>query len=65
MNEATAGPYEYYFQRLRERLVVGAREYGNKSFEKTNNELLKEIQEEILDVAGWSYILWEKIERLR
>ena len=58
-------PYEKYFKELRNRLVVGAQCYGDKSFTKTNQRLIQEIQEEILDIAGWSYILWEKLERLK
>lgn len=54
-----------YFDALRERLRVGAECYGEKSFDKTDGRLLQEIQEEILDIAGWSYILWAKINRLK
>ena len=62
LNEQEA---DVYFEKLRDRLRVGAECYGDKSFEKTNERLLQEIQEEILDIAGWSYILWTKIERLK
>lgn len=54
-----------YFYELKKRLKVGAECYGDKSFDKTEGRLLQEIQEEILDIAGWSYILWAKIERLK
>ncbi len=54
-----------YFAELDERLRVGAACYGDKSFDKTEGRLLQEIQEEILDIAGWSYILWVKLERLK
>lgn len=62
LNEAEV---DAYFKTLRGRLRVGAECYGDKSFEKTEGRLLQEIQEEILDIAGWSYILWAKIERLK
>ena len=56
---------EQYFRELEKRLKAGAEAYGDSSFGKSENSLLKEIQEEILDIAGWSYILWAKIERLK
>ena len=62
LNEQEAAAY---FEQLRARIRVGAEGYGDKSFEKTEGRLLQEIQEEILDIAGWSYILWAKIERLK
>ncbi len=65
MTEEQKTEQEVYFAELRSRLKVGAECYGEKSFDKTNGRLLQEIQEEILDIAGWSYILWAKIERLK
>lgn len=56
---------EKYFWELEKRLKIGAECYGDKSFDKTEGRLLQDIQEEILDIAGWSYILWAKIERLK
>jgi hypothetical protein len=58
-------PWEKYFQVLEKRIEAGAIEYGDKSFDKSVSSLIGEIQEEILDIAGWGYILWEKLERLK
>ena len=46
-----------FFSRVRERLLQGAKEYGDKSFERTPEEIRKEIEEELLDVCAWSFIL--------
>lgn len=58
-------PWTKYFEELEKRIERGAIEYGDKSFDKSTEKLLGEIQEEILDIAGWSYILWEKLERMK
>ena len=39
-----------------ERLKMGANEYGDKSFFKPDAELLKEVSEELFDVATWCSI---------
>ncbi len=51
--------------RVRERLEAGRTEYGDTSFERPPGELLEEIQQELCDVCGWSFILFERLERLR
>lgn len=47
------------------RLDQGAREYGDRSFSKDPRVLVMEIEEELLDVAGWAFILWTRIRALR
>jgi hypothetical protein len=51
--------------RLRLRLADGQREYGNKSFGLSFFELAEEIQQEMLDILGWSYIAWTKAKVLQ
>jgi len=50
---------------LRDRLSKGADEYGNKSFSKHPVVLLDEIEEELLDVANWSFILFKRIRSIK
>lgn len=57
--------YKRYFEELEARLEAGAKEYGDDSFKKSTLKLIGEIQEEILDIAGWGYILWKKLEDLK
>jgi len=46
------------------RMEKGQQEYGDTSFETAPKETVKEIQEELLDVANWAFILWRKIDKL-
>jgi hypothetical protein len=49
---------------LRDRLALGAQEYGNKSFSREFEELVDEILQEDVDRAGWSYIIWAKAKTM-
>lgn len=57
--------YAAFERRLRERFEAGAREYGERSWTRTPDELLGEIEEELLDVAGWAIILYDRLRRAR
>jgi len=50
---------------IEKRLDAGAREYGDKSFSRDPAALLSEIEEELMDVAGWSYVLHRRVVTLR
>ena len=67
--EAESPKYKDVFpeftERLRSRMEKGFAEYGDKSFDRPVNELLGEIEEEILDICGWSLILYSRIQRLK
>jgi len=56
---------DHFVARLRARLDAGAREYGNATFERPAAELIDEIQQELEDVAGWGFLLWVRLDRLR
>jgi len=47
------------------RLDKGEAEYEGRSFSKSPDVLLDEIEEELLDVAGWSFIMWKRIKEIR
>jgi hypothetical protein len=47
------------------RLAAGAREYGDVSFARPPAELLGEIEQELLDVFGWGFILWWQLQEIR
>lgn len=51
---------EEFLSRLASRLEVGAREYKNASARRPMADLIREVLDEYLDVAGWSYIQWLK-----
>jgi hypothetical protein len=50
---------------VRRRLDVGAREYGDASFTRPPSELSGEIEQELLDVVGWGFVLWCRMQALR
>jgi len=50
---------------VRYRLLVGAQQYGDGSFLRPPSELLEEISEELMDVVGWSFILWCRVQAMQ
>lgn len=50
-----------FLNRLESRLEAGARDYGNASLERPFPETAEEILDELLDVAGWSYVAWVRM----
>lgn len=47
------------------RLEAGRRDYGDRSFSLPPDELAREVEEELFDVAAWSFILWTRIRAIR
>ncbi len=47
------------------RLEQGAQTYSDRSFEQAPDVLVGEIEQELLDVCAWSFILWCRIRALR
>ena len=45
-----------FFSECSRRLHQGAAEYGNSSFFESSEDLTREINEELLDVANWAAI---------
>lgn len=50
---------------LERRLRRGADEYGDASFLRPCDALIGEIQEELLDICGWSFVAWCRLRRVR
>jgi hypothetical protein len=50
---------------VRERLERGRATYGDASFARPPTELLDELAAEALDLAGWGFILWARLQALR
>jgi hypothetical protein len=49
---------------MKARLEAGAREYGDRSFRRPPSELVTEIEEEVLDIVGWAFMLWVRVRAL-
>jgi len=56
---------EKFLRTVLKRLQQGEQEYGNSSFSRPISCILSEIEEELLDIAGWGYIGWCKIQKLK
>jgi hypothetical protein len=54
-----------FVSELRARLAVGAVQYGDSSFRRPLVEVIGEIEQELLDTAGWALIAWTRLQRLR
>jgi hypothetical protein len=50
---------------VRRRLETGREAYGDRSFSADPDELLRELQQEALDLAGWGFVLFRRIEAMR
>ena len=50
---------------LRGRLEAGRRTYGDASFLREPAELTQEIEQELLDVVGWAFVLWCRMRALQ
>jgi hypothetical protein len=54
-----------FYGLLTKRLQQGDRVYGDASFQRSPRELLGEIEEELLDLAGWAFPLWVRLQKLK
>ena len=54
-----------FFRAVEKRLRDGDREYAGASFTRDPADLCSEVQEELADVCGWSFILWCRLNQIR
>lgn len=47
---------------VRQRLEAGRATYGDRSFSADPAALLAELQQEALDLAGWGFVLFQRLE---
>lgn len=57
--------YPEFCAAIEKRLHVGAVDYGDKSFDLDSPTVMEEIEQEILDINGWSFILWVRSRRVK
>ena len=50
---------------IKEKLAAGYKEYGDKSFDGPLDWTIKELEAEAIDIVGWGFILWCKIQRYK
>jgi len=47
------------------RMINGALTYGDTSLERHPVDLLRELEQELIDQPSWSYLCWRRIAHLR
>lgn len=57
--------FDAFAGEVRSRLEAGRAEYGDRSFARPPAELIGELQQEALDLAGWGFVLWCRLEAMR
>jgi hypothetical protein len=54
-----------FAEAVRARLEAGRAAYGDRSFSREPAELLGELEQEVLDLAGWGFVLFQRLEAMR
>jgi hypothetical protein len=49
--------------KMRERIAKGEASYGEDAY--LHHDLPKEIEEEIVDMCVWSFLMWNKLQKLK
>lgn len=57
--------FGHFIDEVYKRLKKGAIEYGDDSFDRPIEDLIGEIEQECLDLAGWGFVLWVRLRRVR
>jgi|WetSurMetagenome_2_1015567.scaffolds.fasta_scaffold03061_4 hypothetical protein len=65
MKDDNLASFKAFTEAARSRLEKGRGLYGDRSFPRKPEELLAEIEEEALDLAGWGYIAWSRVRSMR
>lgn len=56
--------FDAFTAQVRRRLEAGRDSYGDASFELAPPQLSGEIEEELLDVLGWGFVLWCRMREI-
>ncbi len=54
-----------FMEAIRLRLEAGRQNYGDRSFVESPVKLAGQVEEELLDVCGWSFIMWTRLQALQ
>lgn len=63
-DQAIAHQYDEFTARIRARLDMGRATYGDASFTLPPVALVEEIRQEVLDVAGWAFVMYCRLQAL-
>ena len=54
-----------FMARIQQRIETAEQTYGDRSLHDTTIHLLSELEEEVLDIAGWGFFLWKRMQVMR
>jgi len=57
--------YRAFVNAVSQRLEKGREAYGDTSFSRPITELIDELQQECLDLAGWGFVLWCRLQQIK
>ena len=60
-----AEQYGVFTEAVQARLAAGAETYGDASLDRPTSELIEEAEQEALDIDGWGFFVWQRIQRLK
>lgn len=64
LSDAALEDFPEFVANVRSRLERGKKDYGDVSFERPLQEVVDEIRQEALDLCGWSFILWARLNKI-
>lgn len=56
--------FDEFTRAVRSRLEAGRVAYGDRSFSRPPVELVEELRQEALDLAGWGFVLFVRLRAL-
>jgi len=65
MNIAWKTEYQDFVLASEKRMKRGEKEYANQSFSEEPLKLVNEIEEELLDVTNWAFILYCRMQQIK
>ena len=57
--------FKQFINKLDKKMLEGYKEYGDVSFNLKSIDLVGEIEQELLDICGWSLILWVHLNEIK
>lgn len=64
-DKAISEEWPGFIHNVKARLVFGKTNYGDSSFERPMLQLIDELQQEAEDLAGWGFIVWARLVKMR
>jgi hypothetical protein len=65
IGDAALPIFPVFIRQMLDRLREGRENYGDDSFRRRPSEIAGEIEQELLDVVGWGFLLWFQLHQLR